>query len=128
MSHITRVKTTLKDAAILEEALKKTGYHVHEQGLIFAGRNKQKGMRVEILAEKTGQRIGFRRMSSSESAYEIVADWEMQEENQREITRAIYQSYSREKVLNLAAKRGYCVIRDKLNLKGQIEIILRKVA
>lgn len=128
MSHITRVKTSIRDAELLKEVLQNAGYHVQEEGVIFGGYGQHKGMPVEILARKAGEHIGFRREGSSEGAYEIVADWDMQARGRKKITGEIFQAYSREKVMKLAAMKGYCVMENRQNQKGQIEMVLRKVA
>jgi len=128
MSHITRVKTSLTDAEVLKEALQKAGYHVEEKGMIFGGYRRHKGVRVDILAEKTGERIGFKRTGAPDSTYEIVADWGIQKRSRKDITEEICQGYSREKVMKLAAMKGYCVMENRQNQKGQIEMVLRKVA
>jgi hypothetical protein len=128
MSHITRVKTSMKDGAVLQEVLQKAGYRVEKGGLILGDARKTRGMPVEIIAEKKGVRIGFSRDKSSEGAYEIVADWAMQVSARKTITAEILQDYSREKVMKLAGRKGYSVIQNRRNQRGQIEIVLRKVA
>jgi hypothetical protein len=128
MSHITRVKTSIKDSEVLKEVLRKAGYHVREEGVVFSDYNKDKVIKVDILAERAGERIGFRRADSAEGAYEIVADWAMQARGRKEITGDICQAYSRERIVRLAAKKGFSIIENRQNQKGQIEMVLRKVA
>ena len=64
MSHITRVKTSLKDGDVLKEALVKSGYRVRERKVIYSEYSGRPGVQVDILAEKEGQCIGFSRTGS----------------------------------------------------------------
>jgi len=128
MSHITRVKTSLNDEEVLKAALQESGYQVEEGGMIFADYNRTRGVPVDILAHRKGERVGFRREGSAESAYEIVADWPVQARSRKKITGKIFQAYSREKVVKLAHRKGYAIVQNRLNQRGQIEIVLRKVA
>jgi hypothetical protein len=128
MSHITRVKTRMKDGEVLQEVLQKAGYRVEKGGMIVADSRRATGMPVEIVAEKKGVRIGFNRRKSLKGAYEIVADWDVQGSAREMITEEILQNYSREKVMKLAGRKGYSVIQNRRNQRGQIEIVLRKVA
>ena len=128
MSHITKVKTQLKDAQVLRRSLEKIGYDVQEGGLISGASSDGKNRSVELLAQKAGCRIGFRRSRSNDNAYEALADWHVQRRGQRVIINEIVQTYSREKILDMARHRGYSVIRNQVNQRGQIELILRKVA
>ena len=128
MSHITSVKTQLKDAQVLRRSLEKIGYYVQEGGVISGASSAGESRAVDLLARKDGFRIGFRRSRSDHNAYEALADWHVQRKGQRVIINEIVRTYSREKVLDMARRRGYSVIRNQVNQRGQIELILRKVA
>ena len=128
MSHITKVRTQLKDGQVLREALKKIGYHLHEGGVIFSTYRSNQRQKVEIMAEKNGKGIGFRRAASDNNCYEILADWEVRKRRQKEIINEIFQIYSREKVIKTARLKGFSVIQNTINRNGQIELVLRKVA
>ena len=125
MSHVTKVKTRLKDAQVLRQSLEKIGYHVREGGVISGQSSSRKGHAVEILARKGGSRIGFRR-SADEASYEVLADWELQKKGRQTVINEILQAYSREKVIKLAGNKGYSVIGNRTNRHGQVEIVLRK--
>jgi len=126
MSHITKVKTQLKDEQILRQALKKIGYHIQKGGIMAGGYISEKGKSVEIMATKKDCLIGFKR--SANHYYEILADWQVQKKIRTEIIHEIFQTYSREKVIQMARLKGYSVIQNKTIQNDQIEIILRKVA
>jgi hypothetical protein len=128
MSHITKVKTRLKDGVILKQALRKCGYQVEKGGVIVNGYNAREREAVEISARKRHRRLGFRRSASNGNCYEIVADWRVIGKERQGIMKEIFRIYSREKVLKAGRLRGYSVIKNKTHENGKIEIVLRKVA
>ena len=123
MSHITRVKTQLKDGLILRKALRKLGYQIKERASKESG--KAKGL--EFTARRGNTRIGFKRSSENKAVYEMLADWEAMTEHQEEVPTAIYQIYSQEKIMDFARVKGYSLMKNRMNEKGQIEIVLRRV-
>ena len=127
MSHITTVKTELKDVHVLKKALMKLGYHVKEGGVISGGYSGER-KKVEILAAKGGFEIGFKRSKAKDNPFEIFVDWIGNRKQQEKIKNDIFQNYSEEKVLKVARLRGYSIIKNQTNENGQIEIVLRKVA
>lgn len=124
MSHVTAVKTRLKDGKVLRKALEKLGYCVCDGGLKtgLPGRSRH----LELSANKDGFWIGFRRRRGDE-AYEMHADWEGRRLGREKTIAEIHQVYSREKILDYAGAKGYMVAKNRVNEKGQIEIILRKL-
>jgi hypothetical protein len=127
MSHITTIKTELKDGRILRSILLKLGYHVKEGGVITGGYGGRRET-VDMLATIRGQTIGFRRSGSALGPYEIFADWCGDQKARDRVVSDIFQTYSQEKVIQSARLRGYSVIKNQRNQNGQIEMILRKVA
>ena len=123
MSHITKVKTHLKDGVILRKALKKLGYQVEEDDL----RQSREVKELEFAARKGKVSVGFRRSKENNPVYEILADWEATNARREDVIHSIYQVYSQEKILDLARVKGFSLIRNRMNEKGQIEIVLRKV-
>jgi hypothetical protein len=123
MSHITKVKTNLKDGLILRRTLTKLGYEIEECGL----RRSMEARVEEFMARKGREWIGFERSRKSEDAYEMKADWEAMRTNRQEVINQIYQTYSQEKIMNLARIKGYSLMKNRVNEKGQLEIVLRKV-
>lgn len=125
MSHITKVKTRLKDGLILKNVLEKLGYRVGsgDAGSRFAHHRLPNNL--ELIAEKDKLWIGFRRLRS-DGAYEMLADWDSCGGSRERTVGEIHQLYSREKILDLARARGYALTRNQVNEKGQIEMVLRK--
>ncbi|MDQ1333950.1 MAG: hypothetical protein QG552_900 [Thermodesulfobacteriota bacterium] len=127
MSHITKIKTQLKDGQVLRKTLLKLGYHVKEGGMVSGGYGRDR-KNVEILATNSGQAIGFRRSGSDLDPYEIISDWNGNQKKQHQLVHDIFQTYSQEKVMKFARSRGYSIITNHTNQNGQIEMVLRKVA
>lgn len=126
MSHITKVKTLLKDGHVLKRTLQKLGYRVGEGGSEWGRHRLSEKRNLELIAGKKGFWIGFRR-GKEEEAYEMLADWDGQRKNQETVLSEIHQAYAQEKILDLARVRGYAVTKNRVNEKGQIEMVLRKI-
>jgi hypothetical protein len=123
MSHITKVKTHLKDGVILRKALNKLGYQIQAYDLRPSMNEKDS----EFVARKGKVSIGFKGSGENESVYEMLADWEAMNAKRESVVNAIYQVYSQEKIMDLARVKGYSLMKNRMNEKGQIEIVLRKV-
>ena len=123
MSHITKVKTHLKDGVILRKALKRLGYQIQEYDL----RQAREAKDLEFVARKGKVSIGFKGSAENESVYEMLGDWEAMKAKGKDVINTIYQVYSQEKIMDLARVKGYSLIRNSMNAKGQIEMVLRKV-
>ena len=123
MSHITKVKTHLKDGVILRKALKKLGYQIQEYDL----RQSRNAKDLEFVARKGKVSIGFKGSGENKSVYEMLADWEAMNAKQEDVIHSIYQVYSQEKIMELARVKGYSLMKNRMNEKGQIEMVLRRV-
>jgi len=123
MSHITKVKTHLKDGLILRKALKRLGYQLREYDLS----QSREGKDIEFLARKGKLSIRFRGSREDKSVYEMLADWEVINAKRDDMINAICQVYSQEKIMELARVKGYSLMKNSMNAKGQIEMVLRKV-
>jgi hypothetical protein len=123
MSHVTKVKTHLKDGLVLRTALKKLGYQVEEYDL----RQSSGGKDLEFVAKKGKVSIGFKGSRENKALYEMLADWEAMGTRREDLVNTIYQAYSQEKIMDLARAKGYSLMKNRMNEKGQIEIVLRKV-
>lgn len=123
MSHITKVKTHLKDGVILRKALTKMGYQIEECDL----RQTWKAEGLEFVARKAKISIGFKQSGGKPSAYEMLADWDAVPAKGKDVINAVYQVYSQEKIMDMARVKGYSLTRNRMNEKGQIEMVLRKM-
>jgi hypothetical protein len=123
MSHITKVKTHLKDGLVLRKALKRLGFQLREYDLS----QSREGKDIEFLARKGKLSIRFRGSREDKSVYEMLADWEVINAKRDDMINAICQVYSQEKIMELARVKGYSLMKNSMNAKGQIEMVLRKV-
>jgi hypothetical protein len=123
MSYITKVKTQLKDGLILRRALIKLGYQLKEPSSRKSGKRDD----LELAASKGSVWIGFKRSEENSAAYEMLADWGAASPRREDVINAIYQVYSQEKIMDLARVKGYSLMKNRMNAKGQIEMVLRKV-
>ena len=57
----------------------------------------------------------------------MLADWEVINAKRDDMINAICQVYSQEKIMELARVKGYSLMKNSMNAKGQIEMVLRKV-
>ena len=128
MSHITKVKTRLKDGQVLRQVLRDLRYNVYEGGIISSPYGEMQRQAVEFVAIKRGRRIGFNRSEGNGIFYEMLADWQVMNKSKKVISNEIFQAYSCEKVIQAARRKGYSVMRNSVNRAGQVEISLRKVA
>ena len=122
MSHITKVKTQLKDALVLRSVLENLGYDIEKGGVLIEGHRRTK---VEFTAAMNRLVLGFHRTDRS-GCYEIHADWYGRAKEK--ILGEIFQNYSREKVIKMARLKGYSVVQNKVDRNGRIEMVLKKVA
>jgi hypothetical protein len=126
MSHITKVKTLLRDGVVLRRTLQNLGYCVGEGGFGTGPRRLKETRNLEFLAGQNGLWLGFRR-GKEEEPYEMLADWDGSRKARETVLAEIHQAYSQEKILDLARVRGYAVTKNRVNQKGQIEMVLRKL-
>ncbi len=125
MSHITKVKTELRDGLILIKTLRKLGYQVKASGSREPGEARDPA--PEFLARRGSTRIRFKRCREDKTVYEMLADWEGIRKHREDLLNEIYRSYSQEKIVDLARVKGYSLMKNRMNERGQIEIVLRKV-
>jgi hypothetical protein len=126
MSHITKVKTQLKDCAVLKAVLNKEGYTVDETAGKY-NQNNNPFSDAEFTASKKGEILAFKK-SNKDNAYSISADWYEIKRGQQAVINQITQAYSQEKIIRMAKSRGYSIITNRIDNRGQIEMVLRKVA
>ncbi len=127
MSHITKIKTKLKDGHALRHALKNLYYHINEGGMVKGLTSTDDEYSVLFRGIRDDITLGFRISDMESDCYEILGDWPEIKCPQEEIVNEIIQAYSVEKVIRLARSRGYSIVRNTQN-SGRQEILLRKVA
>ncbi|MBN1626106.1 MAG: DUF1257 domain-containing protein [Deltaproteobacteria bacterium] len=107
-------------------SLSKAGYRYHDGGSCYYGPlNPYKN--ADFSASREGERIAFKRVSD-DAGYDIIVDSELISRKRQDIVDEITQAYSQEKIMKLARARGFSVLTNRTNARGQIEMVLRKVA
>jgi hypothetical protein len=126
MSHITRVKTEIKDAEALAAALRRIGYRLlpASKGLVGADLLRPRAPSFKALRDR--RQLAFHPGRDGEGPYQIEADWEAFGKTRDEILSEILRAYAVEKVTRAGRIRGYSVIRQESNANGEIEIVLRR--
>jgi hypothetical protein len=109
MSHITTVKTQLKDGQILRKSLGNLGYRIEE----FDDRQPSHNGEPAFSARKGTTLIRFRPPADENSFFEMLVDWERVTGSPGNIIHSIYQGYSHEKILKLAKLKGYTVTKNR---------------
>ena len=142
MSHFTTIKTQIKDANILKQALSDMGYTVK------SGRQKIRGYQGNthyadfVIKMAEGYDIGL--VKNASGAFDIVADWwgvknatqasftqNLQEKVQiiqEEIDREIRRQYAIKKVLEEVKKHGFNVIQQEESESKEVKILVRRYA
>ena len=128
MSHITRIKTQLRDGQVLREVLTKMGYQVKHGKEVGNKYHSRRWSGLEMVAAMKSVKLRFQLSNAGEGCYDILVDWGVPKQEQEAILNQIYQAYAEKKVIKSARLRGFAVTRNVTNKNGQIEIVLRKVA
>jgi hypothetical protein len=126
MSHLTTIKTELRDQNILLETFEKLNITYTEGGYVRA-MGSLKPVDFGIIG-KGGLLLGFRKNTSSGS-YEISGMWESLEKKEiKNLIDKIYQEYALRKVIKETQKNGFSLIFQQRTETGNIRLILRKLA
>ena len=127
MSHFSTIKTQLREAEPLIQALNDLGYHInHEEKLV-------KGYRgiftdVDISANLPGDtKIGFK-WNNNTNTYELVTDldlWKFELPVERFISK-VTQMYAYQTIISKTEEDGYQIVEQKNKNDGSIELVLTK--
>ncbi len=125
MSHFSRIKTQIVEKAFLLKALEDLGFEVEEGELEVKGFGKQK-MAVEIIAsQRFSYPIGFRKNKDS---YEIIADWYgVRGAKRQEFRNQLMQRYAYHAARSKLEARGFTLVSEAVEEKGQIRLVLRRM-
>lgn len=133
MSHFTRIRTQLRDAETLVEALHAVGHphvevHDHPQTLYgYQGDPRPEKAEVVIRREHIGSAsndIGFTRRPDG-SFEAIISEYDRSRYDKAWLTRLTH-SYSHAATLRYAATHGYEVATDELQEDGTRRLTLRR--
>lgn len=120
MSHITRLKTKLRDLSLLKEILKEMGYETKENAEIW-GWSQRKKVDIAIFPEESYP-IGFVKKGDE---IEVVADWWGIKINKEEFLTKIKKKYVEKKIIKEAKEKGFELAQREETSEG-IRLILRK--
>ena len=127
MSHFSTIKTQLKEAVPLTEALNRLGYIINQEQKFIKGYNG-KFTAVDISIEMPDDtNVGFKWNNSSNS-YELVTDldlWKFELPVERFISK-ITQMYAYQTIISKTQEDGYQIVEEKNKNDGSIELVLTK--
>ena len=127
MSHFSTIKTQLKEAEPLIEALNNLGYQIIQEEKFVKG-YKGKFTAVDISMNLPGDtKVGFKWDSNSNS-YELVTDldlWKFDIPVERFISK-VTQMYAYQTIISKTKEDGYQIVEQKNKNDGSIELVLTK--
>ena len=127
MSHFSTIKTQLKEAEPLIEALNNLGYIINQEEKFVKG-YKGKFTAVDISMNLPGDtKVGFKWDNNSNS-YELVTDldlWKFELPVERFISK-VTQMYAYQTIISKTKEDGYQIVEQKNKNDGSIELVLTK--
>ena len=127
MSHFSTIKTQLKEAQPLIEALNNLGYQINQEEKFVKG-YRGKFTAVDISMNLPGEpKVGFKCDNTSNS-YELVTDldlWKFELPIERFISK-VTQMYAYETIISKTKEDGYQIVEQKNQNDGSIELVLTK--
>ena len=127
MSHFSTIKTQLKEALPLKEAISKLGYIINQEQKFIKG-FKGQFTAVDISMDLPGNtKAGFKWDNNSNS-YELVTDldlWKFEIPVERFISK-VTQMYAYQTIISKTNEDGYQIVEEKNKNDGSIELVLTK--
>ena len=127
MSHFSTIKTQLKKAEPLIQALNDLGYQIIQEEKFIKG-YKGKFTAVDISMNLPGDtKVGFK-WDKNSNAYELVTDldlWKFDLPVERFISK-VTQMYAYQTIISKTKEDGYQVVEEKNKNDGSIELVLTK--
>ena len=127
MSHFSTIKTQLKEALPLTEAISKLGYIINQEQKFIKG-FKGQFTDVDISMDLPGNtKAGFK-WDNNSSSYELVTDldlWKFEIPVERFISK-ITQMYAYQTIISKTKEDGYQIVEEKNKNDGSIELVLTK--
>ena len=127
MSHFSTIKTKLKEAGSLTEALNHLGYVINQNEKFIKG-YKGQSTEVDISMDLPGDtKVGFKWDNNSKS-YELVTDldlWNFELPVERFISK-VTQMYAYHTIISKTKDNGYQIVEEKNKNDGSIELVLTK--
>ena len=127
MSHFSTIKTQLKEAEPLINALINLGYSINQEEKFVKG-YKGKFTAVDISMDLPGDtKVGFKWDNNSNS-YELVTDldlWKFELPVERFISK-VTQMYAYQTIISKTKEDGYQIVEQKNKNDGSIELVVTK--
>ncbi len=127
MSHFSTIKTQLKEAEPLLQALNNLGYTINQEEKLVKG-YRGKFTPVDISMSLPGEtKVGFK-WDNNSKAYELVTDldlWKFEIPVERFISK-VTQMYAYETIISKTKEDGYQIVEQKNQNDGSIELVLTK--
>ena len=127
MSHFSTIKTQIKEAEPLINALKQLGYVINQEEKFVKG-YRGKFTAVDISMDLPGNtKVGFK-WDNKTNSYELVTDldlWKFDLPVERFISK-ITQMYAYNTIISKTEEDGYQIVEQKNQNDGSIELVLTK--
>ena len=127
MSHFSTIKTQLKEAKPLIQALNQLGYVINQEKKFVKG-YKGQFTAVDISMDlPSNTKVGFK-WDTNSNAYELVTDldlWKFNIPVERFISK-ITQMYAYHTIISKTEEDGYQIVEQKNQNDGSIELVLTK--
>ena len=127
MSHFSTIKTQLKEAEPLINALNNLGYSINQEEKFVKG-YRGKSTSVDISMNlPSDTKVGFKWDNNSNS-YELVTDldlWKFELPVERFISK-VTQMYAYQTIITKTKQEGYQIVEQKNKNDGSIELVLTK--
>ena len=127
MSHFSTIKTKLKEAEPLINALNNLGYLINQEEKFVKG-YRGKFTAVDISMNlPSDTKVGFKWDNNSKS-YELVTDldlWKFEIPVERFISK-VTQMYAYQTIISKTKEDGYQIVEQKNKNDGSIELVLTK--
>ena len=127
MSHFSTIKTQLKEAEPLIEALNQLGYIINREEKFVKG-YKGQFTAVDISMDlPRDTKVGFK-WDKSSNTYELVTDldlWKFELPVERFISK-VTQMYAYQTIISKTREDGYQIVEQNNKNDGSIELVLTK--
>jgi hypothetical protein len=121
MSHLTTIRTEIKDQGVLLEALAGMNCMVRKDCLVGEQYRKTK---VDFAVEAYW---GFRRKACDGSFEAVGIAAHLRSRGTQRLIKRIHQEYARLKTLKEARKQGFALVQEQVLQNGAIKLVLRKI-
>ena len=127
MSHFSTIKTQLKEAEPLINAINQLGYIINQEEKFVKG-YRGKFTAVDISLNLPGDtKVGFK-WDNNSNAYELVTDldlWKFELPVERFISK-VTQMYAYQTIISKTKEDGYQIVEENNKNDGSIELVLTK--